>query len=526
MVLAALALLAAAGCSGGDGADQCDDDADCSGGERCVDGACQSQEADADTGGSQDADVDDGEDSNNDKPDAKGYYISYTLTDGNAYDLMVYATGGEEHTRVTTGDRSCETDCWLSDSLEYMVWRQPRFEEEGYDVVRIELDEQMQASEDSNEETLASGVSNVRFDGEVVSYERDVNDRAEAHYRYLDGGRERRLGPLEDGRHKKSWYIDSEAERVLVYEPGDRELNLSFGELGDTISGEADVTIDGRHYPDTDGSFYGSSMPVAFSDDGDIAAFATEAPVEYERCESDEECSGPGQRCGPDNTCTAVENTVHFVDTDELDELGAACDGPGTCSSDVHECYMPDGREETDTATCRPRPVSLGLSDVNDRDNCAETEGKEDRRYTSLRGPLSFDDRDNLYVVGERDCDDVAGGELPHTDIVRIDPNEGEQMVVWGNTEGGDLDLDDCWDPEAGEPSGADCQPHISSARLMPEHDEFAVAATNPWVTNPDLADEMPGLWIVPRSGEEQVWAKGEASDIESIEHVDVHPMP
>lgn len=512
--LAALALVGAVACSGDGGDQECSEDNDCGEGESCVENECQSEESN-------------GENNEQDEPESEDYYISYIRTnvDGDASDLMAYSTADEEHVQVSPSGLSCEYGCWLSDDLQSMVWAEPN-EEDGQDVFKMELNDELKAASDASEEELATGVSSITFDGQVLSYQRDVDGQADAFYMDINEGEESRLGPLEDGSHTSSWHIDSESEQVMVYEPADRELNLSFGELGETISGQHDVTIEARHYQQSGGSYYSRSMPAAFSSDGDIAAFVTEAPVEYGACESDDDCSGPGQSCGPDDTCTVMQNTINFLDTNELDELGAACGGPGTCSSDVHECYMPDGEEETATATCRPRPVSAGLPNVGSQDGCAETEGNEDYHYTLLHGPAGFDDADNLYLVGERNCDDVGGGEVPHTDVIRVDPLEGEHEVVWGNTEGGDLDLNDCWDSEAGEPSDDECQPYISSARLSPEHNELAVEAMNPYVDNVGFAEDTPGLWTVLRNGEEHAWAEAEQSSDQLVEDVNVHPMP
>ncbi|MFW5966771.1 MAG: hypothetical protein ACOCV2_04590 [Persicimonas sp.] len=508
----ACALVGPLACSGNGGEDTCEGDEDCESGQQCVDGVCEASNPDAgnNDGGSNEVEEED-------------YYISYTKAilegGGESYHLMVYSTADEEHTQVSPSGLSCEQGCWLTEDLSHMVWLENN-EEGGRDINKAEVNEDFEV-ESGTDETLATGVSDIDVVGNAATYREETVAYA---VNVADG--ERTEIAVADETEDEHFYADPRNDMAMVFQSGDKQLNLRLGEIGGISAGDTEVTLDGSHYQRTGGSYYGRHMPAAFSPDGDIAAFLTDAPNEYGKCEGDGDCSGPGQKCGHAGVCTVMENTVNFVDTNELDELGQACGGPGTCSADVHECYMPDGEEDTSSAVCIPGRVALGLPDVGDQDGCAETEGDEDYYYSEARGPLSVDSEGNVYLVGARHCDDVDS-EVGHSDIVRVDPIEGEHEVVWGNSQEGGFDADDCWDSDANEPSDTDCNPYIRWATLSPEYNQLAVGATNPHVDYPaENVEDRAGLWTVQRDGEEHGWAEGETGSDEAIENINVHPEP
>lgn len=508
-LVCAFALIGPLACSGNGGEETCDGDDDCEGDQQCVDGVCEASNPDA---GNNDGGPDPVED--------EDYYVSYTKVisegGGESYHLMLHSTAEGEHTQVSPTGLSCERGCWLTEDLSHMVWLENN-EAGGRDINKAALDEDFDI-QSGTDETLATGVSEIDVVGNAVTY----LEETVAYSMNVADGERTDIALVESS---DNFYADPRKDMAMVYEPADKQLNIRFGEIGEISAGDTEVTLDGGHYQQTGGSYYSRNMPSAFSPDGDVAAFLTGAPNEYGNCEGDGDCSGPGQECGHAGVCTVMENTVNFVDTNEIDELGRACGGPGTCSGDVHECYMPDGEEDAASAVCIPGRVPVGLPNVGDQDGCAETEGEADYYYTQARGPLSFDNQGNVYLVGVRDCEDVEA-DSGHSDVVRVDPIEGDHEIVWGNSQDGGYDANDCWDPEANEPSDTDCSPYVDRARLSPGANELAVAATNPHVGDNRFAADQFGLWTVQRDGEEDGWAEGETGSDETIENINVHPEP
>ncbi|QDG54641.1 hypothetical protein FIV42_29020 [Persicimonas caeni] len=463
----------------------------------------------------------DGTSSNNTTPEPEDYYISYLIQDktgAGETSLHVYSTADQTHTQVSPEGHDCAQPCWLTEDMSSFVWAENNANADGTVDVYAASVSDLKVQDDGR--LIAEGVSKPSVNGNTVSYRRGSSGPVTAYYVSVDGGDETEIGSLGNTNATVGgWHIDPSTNQGMIFAPSLQTMDLRFGSLGGPITDTA-FTVNAENYQQTSGSYFGESMPVGFSRDGKIAAFVTEAPNDYGECETAADCSGPGQRCGHQGRCTAYEVTVHFVDLENLGDLGGACGGPGTCG-DIHECYQPGA--DTTTARCIPKRVVVGLpADLTqaNQTGCELTEGNEDYHYTRIRGPLTFDNGGNLYAVGTRDC---SSGDAGDSDILKFDPASGEYDVVWGNPDTG-YDPGLCWDNDAMEPDDAQCVPYIKSARVSPEANEIAFLATNPGVAEGRLAPETMDLWTVLRNGEEHAWVGGHDYVLKNVTRLYVHP--
>jgi hypothetical protein len=372
-------------------------------------------------------------------------------------------------------------------------------------------------------EMFVENVASAKIAQNAVTYSKEEGGQFLAYYQPLDGGSEVNLGSLGSSSSSTgNWFISPEADQGVRFTYTPQTLDLSF----DSLDGHLDAntfTVDAQNYQQTSGGYFGQSMPIAISDDATVAGFVTVAPNNYGACQDASECSGPGQRCGRFNRCTAIEVTAHFVDIDKIDELGGPCGGPGTCS-EIHTCDQ--SGEDTADATCIPKRVVLGLPELPQQagqNGCDLTEGNADYHYTTLEGPITFDGAGNLYGAAARDC--AGSDDVGDSDILKIDPRSGDYEVVWGNPDTG-YDPDACWDAENERPSDEECKPYVSAARLSPGNNELAFLATTPHVGEPRLASKSADLWTVKRDGEDHQWVGELESTQAVITEIHVHPLP
>jgi hypothetical protein len=498
---------------------------DCSGDQVCQDGTCVAPDNNGGAdGGDVSGDVDGG--ANNSQVGPEDYVISYTVRDRNTDEITLhaYSTTDSSRTQVTSDPELCASNCWLNDDLDTLVFT----ESSGQGVFDIIKAPVVDLAVQSDRTTLAQEVSDVDVVGNLVTYRRAQNDAYQAFYMSIDDGSEVEMGNLGSSSTTiGGWHIDPASDRQAIFLPHTQELQLRFNELGSSDSSDT-YTYDAQNYQQVSGSYFSSSMPVAFSNDGQLAAFVTEAPNDYGTCSDASDCSGPVKRCGRHDRCTSIEVTVHFVDLDDIGSLGTQCDGAGSCG-DVHRCYQPDGT--SDTAECAPGRVVLGIPEFPAQSpepggtatgGCELTEGNSDYPYTKFNGPISFDSDGQLYGVAIRDCAD--GGNVGQSHILRVDPTTKEYEVVWGNEDGG-YDGDLCWDSENLEPDDTECKPFITRARLSPQANELAMLATNPWVGDPARASANMDVWTVRRDGDDHSWVGGnETRDV--VPRFSVHPAP
>lgn len=463
---------------------------------------------------------------NNTTPEPEDYFISYVMQDktGGGSSLNVYSTADGTHTQVSPEGFSCVLGCWLSSDMSNFVWVESNEAGGTVDIYAATVSD-LTANDDG--QLIAEGVSKPAVAGNVVTYRRESGGQYSAYYVSLDGGSETAIGGLGSQQTTLGgWHIDPASNQGMIFSPNLQTMDLRFGSLDGTITDTA-YTVDAENYQQTSGSYFGESMPVAFSRDGKVAAFVTEAPNDYGECESASDCSGPVQRCGHQGRCTAIEVTVHFVDLENLGDLGGACGGPGTCG-DILECYQPGA--DTTTARCIPKRVVVGMPTTPTQEptpgatkqgGCELTEGNADYQYTKIRGPLSFDKGGNLYAVGTRDCN---SGDAGDSDILKFDPASGEYEVVWGNPDTG-YDPDLCWNNDSNPPGpdDAQCVPYITSARVSPKGNEVAFLATNPGVAEGRLAPDTMDLWTVLRNGEDHAWVGGHDSVLKHVTRMYVH---
>lgn len=465
---------------------------------------------------------------NNSTPEPEDYFISYLMQDktgAGASSLHVYSTAEDSHTQVSPEGQDCVQGCWLSSNMEHFVWAEAN---EGGGTVDIYSASVSDLTANDDGQLIAEGVSKPTVIDDVVTYRRESNGQYSAYYMPLDGGSEAAIGGLGSEQTTiGGWHIDPSTNQGMIFAPSLQTMDIRFGSLDAAISDTA-YTVNAENYQQTSGSHFGESMPVAFSRNGKIAAFVTEAPNDYGECETAADCSGPVQRCGHQGRCTAIEVTVHFVDLENLGDLGGACGGPGTCG-DIHECYQPGA--DTTTARCIPKRVVVGMPNQPNQapdpqsapeSGCDLTDGNADYHYTRIRGPISFDKGGSLYAVGTRDCN---SGDAGDSDILKFDPTTGEYEVVWGNPATG-YDAGLCWDNDSMEANDEQCVPYIRSARVSPQGNEVAFLATNPGVAEGRLAPATMDLWTVLRNGEDHAWVGRHNYVLKNVTRLYVHPAP
>ena len=527
--------------------------ADCQDGLACRSRLCVaasvSPDMDQPDGDHPDPDGGDPEDDSG-TPTPEDYYISYLLETDNAKELRLLRTGtGEDH-RVDPTDLTgvtCNQGCALTTDLAHFIYVRAG-EAGGKDIWVAPLSAERKVTEAG--ERLVADVDNVRFHGYYIAFKRELPDSGGAgtrpHAFYLDvrSGQESRLGDLgSDPRQPDTWALLPEEDVSLVFQKTLNTMDVLLGTLRDDLSFEENQVyrFDGRNFQAIGGSFYAGDIAAAAMDDRRrVVAIALEgAPNNYQICSSDADCvesGGPGRQCGVDEFCTALEVTVHFIDLDNTQLLGTPCRKDSECGG-VHECYIPSPTQ-IDKAICIPRRAQLGMPVTpkqDGKDGCEWMAADPDDawHYTEVGSSPEFHNG-KLYVLARRDCvTDERGmrraGEpnMPHTDILEIDPTDGSYRVVYGNR---NVDYRDsnCYD-EANrrvDVSRPDCVAFLQAAMLSPDHNEFAFLGTNPQVSAPEHATSRLDVWSVLRNGEEQEWLGNHSEVGTSVSSLNVHPLP
>jgi hypothetical protein len=259
-------------------------------------------------------------------------------------------------------------------------------------------------------------------------------------------------------------------------------------------------------------------------------------PNNYQACQREQEANpyssqecGETYRCGTQETCVRLEVTVNLIDFDNADNLGTSCSQPGGCG-EVHECNIPSP-QQVDDARCIPGRVVLGVPQApaqNGESGCQIVSGDDSIDFTSANGPLSWDNENNLYLVGQLNRECLGDYDIPAGQVVKIDPTADEKgyEIVGGLGAMEELDLNQCYDAETESIDVENCQPHIAHAIVSPGGNEIAFAGTNPNISTPGLGGELLYLWRMLRD-DSQRWFTGDAETdpSNSISNLNVHSM-
>jgi hypothetical protein len=541
--------VATTGCpnNGDEGAgegESCAVSADCRSDLVCRELVCTAPAGQPDMGMMDGSMPDGGGETNNGMPEPEDYFISYVFIEDDNYSLRLLRTGNGEDRRIDpdTGDVPCTFLCGLSRDLSIFFYARPTMmgAAGNYDIYTIETGADYTAS--GTGEVLVRDVRGMRVVGDTLTYIRDVDDGNgnTAPYAYhvpLDGAEadEVQLGFLAtDPRSEDAWAVAPEHDLGLLYRRTLNTLEILVGGLEGTVS-DAIFTLDGRNFQMVGGSFYSGELPTAVSPDGRLVAFLARGPNNYQACQMDADCTGgPARKCGNEGFCTALEVSAYVIDRDNTNLLGQPCAGDNECGG-IHECYVPSP-VQADKARCIPRRVTLGLPDTppqgpdgNTKTGCEWTRGdtSDQYHYTDFASSISFDENNNLYLVGKRNCSGGPELNLPDADILKITPGSGDYEVVYGNPGSNYRDIN-CYDTTNQEidVTKDECFAYIDSALLSPGGNEFAFLGNNPQVSTPELTVDRLDVWSVLRDGTEQEWLGGHSAAGISAQNMRVHPIP
>jgi hypothetical protein len=515
------------GC-GGSGAgegESCETTADCKSGLTCTNGTCSSDNGDAGMDGGT-------------EPTEEDYYISFSLepaTGGGNGRLMLYSTADGSLTQVSPDSVNCRGNCYLSEDLSRFVhWEQSGGESTIYSA---QINEDMKAS--GQGELIKTGVTNPTPFGNYIGFLQQQGDDQQARIMPVDGSTEQTITSISDG-----WQIlpdgdqDVTNDKLMVFETGSgaQTLNIQASTVGNIGTAET-VTLGGSNFQEQSGSYFGSPFTASISPDGEIGAYlARGMPNNYQACEREQEADpyssedcGETYRCGTQETCVRLEVTVNLIDFDNADNLGTSCRQPGGCG-EIHECNIPS-TSQVDEARCIPGRVVLGVPQApaqNGESGCQIVSGDDSIDFTSANGPLSWDNQNNLYLVGQLNRECLGDYDIPAGQVVKIDPTADEKgyEIVGGLGAMDKLDLNQCYDPETESIDVENCQPHISHAIVSPGGNEIAFAGTNPNISTPGLGSELLYLWRMLRD-DSQRWFAGDAQTepSNSISNLNVHSM-
>lgn len=521
--LAVLSLLVAMGCSKKDDplakeGEACTVDADCEDGLACRDQACVVR-AGGDMGNNETDGGDENNTSNNVTVNDEDYYVSYTLRDIDRTDtLWIFDTETGDHTQITPEGESCPLGCWVSGDLDFYLVA--RANGANFDVLAAPLNG---FEVQGQPMPIAEDVRRIEVLGNAITYVREEEGENRAYYLPLDGSMEILLGTIGGVMATEGdWHLDTESGLGVVFNATLQTMDVKVGSLGSEVS-ELTYTIDSSNYQETSGSYFGGSIPTAFSADGSVMAVVTTAPNDYNLCENESECTGVGQRCGRFGRCSAIEVTVHFFDLSKIDgsdgHLGQPCSADDTCGP-IHTCDIP-AEDAVDQAVCIPRRVVLGLPGQqmqNGQTGCALTSGNDDLFYTEIRPPISFGADGALYVAAARACDEA---NIEHTAILRLQPDSYDYAPITSN-EMSDFSADDCYDPVEERIDTTNCTIWIQRALVSPGGNSIAFVGTNPNVLDSALAESNVDLWTIKRNGDDREWVGGHA-ELDVVRNFAVH---
>lgn len=462
------------------------------------------------------------------------YYISYRLEDSfsaGEVELRIFDTESEEDTKLNPDGLDCARGCWISSDLSKFVWVTTNTATAGtFDVHSASVTNLVVGSED---ETIATAVRKIRVVQNVVTYVKEEGLSEVAYLKPLDGSPEVLVGTVGSTMATGgSWFVDPSNDVGVLYTADLQTMDIHVGPLGTAIDpGLFIYKIDSSNYQAVSGSYFGGDVASAISGDGKVLALLTQkAPMDYNACSDVSQCTGPGQRCGRFDRCSAIEIVVHFVDLENTDKLGTTCGGDSDCGP-IQMCDIPSNTQ-LDQAKCVPRRVVLGLpgeqqQGTPQRRGCELTDGNDAYHYTQVRSPLSFAPDGALYAVAARDCGDL---NIQDTDLLRIEPATGEIEVAWGNPNDEDFSDARCYDEVEGKIDVTDCIVHVQNAILSPGGNDVAMLATNPNVVDPGLAGSSLDLWRVRRDGQNHEWLgkfrPDEGSQSKLVSNLAVHAKP
>ncbi len=519
-----LSLVVAVSCSKKDDplakeGESCAVDADCESNLACRDSVCVAR-ADSDMGGADGMDMT--ETPNNTPIEDEDYFIAYTIRDRESTDtLWIYDTSNGTHKKVTPDGADCQLGCWVSEDLGWYLTA--RANGANFDVMAAPLTGSFAL--DGALMPIVVDVRRIEVVGNTVSFVREDAGENKAYYRPLDGASDILIGVIGAvNTTEGDWHIDPATNRGVLYNATLQTMDVKIGELGGELT-QLSYTIDSSNYQETSGSYFGGSIPTAFSDDGKVMALVTQkAPNDYNLCDNEVDCTGIGQRCGRFGRCSAIEVAVQFFDlsrvTGDPGHLGQPCSADDACGR-IHTCDIP-AEDAVDQAVCVPRRVVLGLPGQqmqNGQTGCALTEGNENYFYTDLRSPITFGADGGLYLTGARNCGDL---DIEHTAILRLTPTSNTIETVFGNA-GKDFSADDCFDVVENKVDVTNCTIWVQRAVVSPGGNSLAFIGTNPNVTEPQLAQSNVDLWTVRRDGTQHDWV-GDHPEREVVRSITVHP--
>lgn len=513
----------------------CSVDADCQSGLLCRAEICtKPTTVDPDMSNGDMGDMGGDMNNNNGNVDPEDYIVSFIRksevgADKDKNFMFVLDTTDNTTTQVTTDGNLCQVKCWLTRDLKTFVYMRQSSQTPGtFDIYTTGVDSGYKVT--SSGTVLIDGAERVDVRGNLVYFVKDEGGNKKAYYLPATGTMPKLIADLGPAAATQgSAVIDEVSNKVVVYKPTLQELDISIGELGGDV--QSVYTIDAKNYQEVGGSYFGATIPTAFSPDGKYMALLTTAPNNYNTCESDGDCTGVGQHCGEQKLCTAREVTVRFFDLANLDKLGQTCDTDAKCGG-VHQCYIPS-TSALDKAKCMPRRIPVGLPNTpeqprtspNKAEGCVNTAGNTTLFYTDLTAPMSFDNNGNLYVVGQRKCGGRNGEiNISDADILRFGPKSTTYEVVYGNP-GKDFSGNLCYDDTENRIDIKECIVYIESARLSPNGQELTFMGTNPNTQDPTKTNVSLDIWSVLRNGKDHEW-NGQSGLFDRVQDFWVHPKP
>jgi hypothetical protein len=470
------------------------------------------------------------------QPTPEGHVLSYVELDEFSPDkprfLFTVNTATGVRAQVSAEPQDCVYGCWLSYDLASYVYLRPSAARPGtFDVWVASVGADLKAAGEGT--AVVQSVDRVKVTGNLLSYVKEDN---KAYYRTIGRDNEAELGDVGAAEQAQgSWHLDEAAGRVVFYRPTLQTLAISVSEFGQPV-GDVDYTVDATNYQAVSGSYFGATIPTAFSRDGKVMATLTNAPNNYNTCQTSADCKGVGQHCGEKKLCTAIEVTVQLFDLERLADLpqldmpesGKSCTADDQCGS-IHQCYIPSATQ-LDKARCNPRRVVMGLPrtpeqpriDAPKKNGCDATRGSA-AAYTAVRAPMSFGADGALYVLAERKCEGLQGElDIPDTDILKVNPTTSAVSVVYGNP-GKNFDESVCYSSAERVPTPATCIVAMTSAVMSPEGKEISFLGTNP-ESNLGKAAITMSVWSVLADGSQPRWF-GKVNDLfKRVDSVVAHP--
>ena len=483
--------------------------------------------------------------------DNETYFISYVMKDdaaGGARLPFVVDTRTGATTQITDRAELCAQGCWITEDLSTFVYKQNGIGgKENIWTQPIGTDFKLSGSPLE----LLTNISDFYFRDSTLTYARENVDKKDVFYlpaTAKDSSGEVKIHEIATtGSNSGLWYLDTKANKAVVFFPSNTTLDVRVAELGKEVTAQDSVYVfDAANFDAVSYSYRGQPLPTAFSPDGRHMAVAMNAPNHYELCQGAGTCDvSKGRKCGLGHpkangspVCTAQEITVYLFDLQNLQELrngsnpGKKCARDSDCSS-AHQCYIPD-LKAADLSVCAPRQVVMGLpttpkqpvDDADAKSGCEllPVEGVEGvMRYTDYGRSLEFGQDGALYTTATRECAKLPGeANIDVTDVLRIPVTQlGTPSVITGNVKS-DYSSLNCYNSQTKMVEAATCPIYIEEALLSPEGTELVMRATNPQADDPDKANTLLDVWTVKRDGSRRTWL-GKNTKGDEVVQLSVH---